>query len=245
VSWFTFVYYGVVFLVVLGNLWSLWKPASARRLARQRARVPQEQQVAELRAELAGVAPTRGGRWLSVLRAKYPGLTTEQARRVVETEWPGEYLELREEGLKDAPTWEFRQHATPPKPEPPPKRMSQAVRAVAVPYNVLFLVVLWCAYPRTDWLGVTEFYLVYGAGLFLLMLRDLRRTGALVVLFTHLLVGIPGVLAVAHWAQQHSRGDELDSVNLLRSSLFTLPFVLLPAMMYRGATPESASSQGH
>ncbi|MFJ9847420.1 hypothetical protein ACIRYZ_44780 [Kitasatospora sp. NPDC101155] len=245
-SWFTTVVdHAAVFVTLLSSLWWTWKLSRVRRLARQRARVPRERQVAELRAELAGVVSTRGGRLLSVPQAKYPGLTTEQARRVVETQWPGEYLELREQGPKGAPTWLFHEHATPPKPEPPAKRMSQAVRLVAVPYNLLFLGALWYGYPRTDWLGVTELYLVYGLGFFLLMLRDLRRSGALVVLFVHLLVGIPGVLAVVHWAEQHSRGEGLDSVGLLLSALFGLPFVLLPAGMYRGTTDESAPREGH
>ncbi|MCC9306148.1 hypothetical protein LN042_03330 [Kitasatospora sp. RB6PN24] len=236
--------YVVLSLAVLSSLWGLRKQARARRLARQRAGVPQEQQLTELRAELAEVVPGRRGRLRDVLRAKYPALTTEQAQQVVKAEWPGEDVELSEIGPAAARSWLFHQHAAPPRDEAPARRLSPAVRVLSVPYNLLFLVVLWFAYPRTDWLGVTGLFVAYGAGLFLLLLHDLGRLMALFVLTMTVVVGIPALLSVTHWAQAHYRREGLDSVGLLLSGTFGLLMAFMPFLMDRGAAGGKPTGSG-
>ncbi|GAA1993983.1 hypothetical protein [Kitasatospora viridis] len=232
------VVYLVLAFLVLGGLWGQVRKSRASTFRRRRAELPQEQQLAELTAELAVVVPLSRGRFLSVPRVKYPALTTDQARWAAEAQWPSEYLEVRETGSAWASCWLFDGRAPVSDPEPP-RRLGPAVCALSVLCNALFLVALWFVYPRTDWLGVTGLFVAYGAGLFLLLARDVGRTTAAFMLLMTLVVGTVAVMAVVQWAHNHHRGTGSDSASLLMSTVFGLPMVFMPVLMDRGAGGKS------
>ncbi|MEV7775733.1 hypothetical protein [Kitasatospora sp. NPDC086791] len=106
-------------LVGLGSLWWLYRLITVRRLRRQREGVPVEQQLAELRAELAA-APSNTVLF-DLLKAKYPAVGAEQAAEVARSVGPWQVIERGPDG---APSWVFRHAERAPQDQPPAEQRS-------------------------------------------------------------------------------------------------------------------------
>ncbi|MCX4751513.1 hypothetical protein OG455_39450 [Kitasatospora sp. NBC_01287] len=91
-------------VVVLANAWWLVHKTREQRLHRRRQGVPHEQQLAELRAEVA-TALVPGAERHSVPTAKYPALTIEHAVEAAGAAGP---WRVRESGPKGALRWDFQ-----------------------------------------------------------------------------------------------------------------------------------------
>ncbi|MGW3045728.1 hypothetical protein ACWC9T_38230 [Kitasatospora sp. NPDC001159] len=231
-------------LVGLGNLWWLYRLITVRRLRRQREGVPVEQQLAELRAELAA-APSNTV-LLDLLKAKYPAVGAEQAAEVARSVGPWQVIERGPDG---APSWVFRHAERAPQDKPPTeqRRLGPLVKLLSVVCTLLALATVWFTYPHVNRLVLAGIWVAYGAALLLLVRWDVGWAQSVLLVLPTLLIGGFAFIMVIGWAHSHAvekaggSGGMPDAVGLVLSLLFGLLAAVMPILVEKGQAEKSAA----